>query len=216
MIKILRLAALIVGVAPAIASANLVTNGSFEQPSFVGPSTFVLFTSIPGWTPVGVSVLDITREQPGLPASDGTQLSDLSVDEGYGRGIISDSIALTLGQQYHFSFDLASYIDGTTQYNSSVDWSFLSSGNTSVFSGTATNSSSGQTWSNFSYDWVATTSNIQLQFLTRNPGLQSGDYNKNSLLDNVSLTAVPVPASLWLLGSGLVGLFGLKKRKALA
>ncbi len=34
--------------------------------------------------------------------------------------------------------------------------------------------------------------------------------------DNFSFTAVPVPAAVWLFGSGLLGLFGIARRKKLA
>lgn len=33
-------------------------------------------------------------------------------------------------------------------------------------------------------------------------------------LDNVSVSAVPVPAALWLFGSGLIGLIGMKRKSS--
>ncbi|MFC1773858.1 VPLPA-CTERM sorting domain-containing protein [Pseudomonadota bacterium] len=36
---------------------------------------------------------------------------------------------------------------------------------------------------------------------------------KKTLLSGVVASAVPVPASIWLFGSGLLGLIGIAKRK---
>jgi hypothetical protein len=59
------------------------------------------------------------------------------------------------------------------------------------------------------------------------PGSTSVDLVGHSVLGNVTLTAnglvfsstvsaVPLPAAIWLLGSGLLGLFGIGRRKAIA
>jgi hypothetical protein len=36
------------------------------------------------------------------------------------------------------------------------------------------------------------------------------------VFDNMNVAPVPVPAAAWLLGSGLIGLFGMSKKKKLA
>ena len=38
------------------------------------------------------------------------------------------------------------------------------------------------------------------------------DYAGDVYFDNVKLSSVPVPAAVWLLGSGLVGLFGVRRK----
>jgi hypothetical protein len=40
----------------------------------------------------------------------------------------------------------------------------------------------------------------------------TGAQNMDSIIDNVS-AVVPVPAAVWLFGSGLLGLVGIAKRK---
>jgi hypothetical protein len=41
-----------------------------------------------------------------------------------------------------------------------------------------------------------------------------GGDNQGLLLDNVSLTAVPLPAAAWLFGTALLGMLGIGRRKA--
>ena len=50
-------------------------------------------------------------------------------------------------------------------------------------------------------------------------GIQGDYYNKNALLYAWAvrpgdISAVPIPGAVWLFGSGLLGLLGFKKRKA--
>lgn len=58
---------------------------------------------------------------------------------------------------------------------------------------------------------VATSIEIDPNFLAANPGysLQLSDG-----ADNPPITPTPIPAAVYLLGSGLLGLFGIKRRKA--
>ena len=45
--------------------------------------------------------------------------------------------------------------------------------------------------------------------------LAAGSYKMNILMKNsVFVSAVPVPAAAWLLGSGLIGLVSIARRKA--
>ncbi|MGB5716109.1 MAG: VPLPA-CTERM sorting domain-containing protein [Gammaproteobacteria bacterium] len=46
-------------------------------------------------------------------------------------------------------------------------------------------------------------------------GMSGGD-NSGLLLDNVSVNTIPVPAAVWLFGTGLLGLVGLARRKKVA
>ncbi len=35
----------------------------------------------------------------------------------------------------------------------------------------------------------------------------------NAIIDNVVLTTIPIPAAIWLFGSGIIGLIGIARRK---
>jgi hypothetical protein len=52
----------------------------------------------------------------------------------------------------------------------------------------------------------AASENIDLSFLDTSTGQAS------AIIDNISISSVPIPAGVWLLGSALVGLVGLRKR----
>jgi hypothetical protein len=76
---------------------------------------------------------------------------------------------------------------------------------------TEINLGTGVPWQSYSLALAADTASIWV-FLGLNDG--NGDFAK---FDNLSLTGeemrpVPVPAAVWLLGSGLVGLAGLKRK----
>lgn len=55
----------------------------------------------------------------------------------------------------------------------------------------------------------------QNQFAAVTGGLAKGDYNLNiSMGSQVNAAVVPVPAAVWLFGSGLLGLVGVARRRA--
>jgi hypothetical protein len=62
-------------------------------------------------------------------------------------------------------------------------------------------------------DWVEGTNNITLLMQTYDN--YAATFDSNLVINNVELTAinpVPVPAAFWLLGSGLLGLAGMRKK----
>lgn len=62
-----------------------------------------------------------------------------------------------------------------------------------------------------SMEYTATLSSLgTLRFLS----IGGNNNNSGLMLDNVSVSAVPVPAAVWLFGSGLLGLVGYSRRKA--
>lgn len=44
--------------------------------------------------------------------------------------------------------------------------------------------------------------------------MSDGDGSQHTAIDNITVNSVPVPAAAWLLGSGLLGLVGVARRKA--
>jgi len=94
-----------VGLSQDAFAANLVTNGSFEDPAASCTGTFVTLpngnTAITGWTVGGNSVDWICTF---WQATDGTKSLDLS---GIGAGSVSQTLATVPGATYNVTFDLA-------------------------------------------------------------------------------------------------------------
>jgi hypothetical protein len=181
--------AVLVAVAPmAFASPNLVNNGSFESGDFTG------------WTQGGNFLADVVNFPFSVysTAEDGSWYAVLgSVGSD---GTLSQTFATTAGANYTFSFWFASNGDNPSDFSASWD-------GVSVLS--LTNPNTGIPWSLFSFTETGTGSDT-IQFSFR-------DDPAWMALDNVSVTqnggTTPEPSSLLLLGSGLLTVGGVVRRK---
>jgi hypothetical protein len=214
-ITALSLALVVSGVLASPASANLLTNGSFETTTnFVGnaDNTMVLSPgsiAMTGWTISSNDLAWIGPANPfGLSASNGSYFLDLTSysDSGIYGGVTQD-IATVLGDSYSLTFDLG----GSTLYGVPDSLTACAGATCSPFLVTSTGTN----------DWVTETLNFTG---TGNPmaisltGLAGANYIG---LDNISitdlavtpLTGVPEPLTMSIFGAGLIGTAALRRRK---
>jgi hypothetical protein len=177
----------LVGAPTAFAGANLLVNGSFENGGFFGWDVNASDLLVVG-TPFSVY----------SGAQDGTfytVMGDVGSD-----GTLSQTFSDTVGQHYMFSFWFASVGDSPSDFSASWDSTTLLS---------LTNPNTGVNWTQFSFDVVGTGSDT-ISFNER-------DDPAWMALDNVSVSPVgpttPEPSSLLLLGSGLLTVGGVIRRK---
>ena len=165
------------------ASATLVTNGGFEIGDFTG------------WTQSGNTGYTSVQSSFPLSGTFSAFFGPLGSD-----GFISQALATTPGQSYTVSFWLANFVPGTTEEPNGFH---LSWGGSEIFS--LLNAPNLGGYTQYSFVAQATSSSTTLSMGFRN----DLDY---FILDDVDVSPVPIPGAVWLLGSGIVGLIGLKRR----
>ena len=186
-------------------SADLISNGDFEYPVITAyyQNVGAGDPALTGWTVGGTSIDIVRMGYDGKPwAYSGLQAVDMAGSPG--PGSISQSIATNPGTTYQLSFFVSSNADQGSGFANSlrVYWNdVLQQSYSSPIPGT---------WNNYTLFLLATSTPSVLKFDTDISSLSNP--NQGPLLDNVSLNAVPIPPSVWLLGSSLIGLVALRRR----
>lgn len=186
--------------ASTVSAASIVVNGSFENPSIAGDAQFYRVVNaganaIPGWDVTGTSV-DIVHTKGGSAwAQSGSQSLDLAGTPGPGG--IAQQVTTVAGQSYRLTF----WGSSNGGVMNTLDVSF---GGAAVAQDLSTPGLG--TWQQYSYVVTAQSNTSTLAFSTSQGG------NNGPLLDNVSLTAVPEPATFGLAGAALI-LAALKLRR---
>lgn len=194
------------------AFANLVTNGDFETTSNLqgkvnslylnnlSSGQWDVFTSLPGWTTTTGYGIEVQHNA----VASGTGLY-VELDSHPWSGSsssttnsnISQNIAgLTVGQQYTIQFD---YYSRTGTPSSGINVS-LGDFSYDVLS-------TAKSWTTILQTFVYSGSNSNLTFLATGSADQLGGF-----IDNVSLSAVPVPAAAWMLGAGVLAIAGIRRK----
>jgi hypothetical protein len=181
--------------------ANLIVNGSFENPA-IAPNSFITPVSIPGWT--GSPVLEIQSNSvlgAGNVAQDGVQYAELNP---FTPSALSQDISgLQVGGQYLLTFYYSAR-PGTGANTAMATFE----GNAAI--PLAAGPVNQITWMQFSQLVTITDSTSTLTFQGLTP-----DGSVGNLIDNVSLvqvSAIPEPATLAVFGLMAVGAFGARRR----
>jgi choice-of-anchor C domain-containing protein len=193
------------------AGAASVVNGSFELPVFDSTrfDTYAIgSTSLVGWDISGANLDHIGKNF--WQASDGVNSVDLNGSQG--ASTISQMLSgLVVGQTYKVLFDMAANPDNPSGDNTPVKTMQVSVG---ADSASYSFDKTGKTrdnmgWEANSFTFVAGATDSLLSFASTSAGRFYGPA-----LDNVRLSAVPLPAGGLLLIGALGGLAFLRRRKA--
>lgn len=195
----------IIGATAGAASANLIVNGSFEDP-IRNPNSYGLYDVIPGWA-AEVGKIEVQRVNvAGTPAADGFQFVELDSSQS---STIFQSVATVANQQYELSWSFSPR-PGTQEPQNKlgiyIDDALVAT------SGPQTGQSGNQnTWTRYSYVFSASSASTKISFADL--GTPSDSYG--TYLDDVQMVAIPEPVFLQmgaLLSLGAGGVFRLRRR----
>jgi hypothetical protein len=184
---------------PALAAPVTILNASFEDPTISeGNYTY----SITDWTLSSTG--GTVNFGSWLPAPDGNNVA-------WAGGATSTNISQILSAtiQANYTYTLSVYAGSWTYSNPTYEVQLVASeSNTVLDYATGAAPAHGYNFLQFEYTSDSLYAGQHLKIVLKNTGTAEVDFDLVSL----DATPVPVPASLFLLGSGLVGLLVLRRR----
>jgi hypothetical protein len=202
MIKILATAIFGIVLSGTCAGANLIENGSFENPPLMGNYEYVPggSSAITGWQ---TALSGVERYEPAALAPfgisgitvDGQLMLDLNTDFAVGGGI-DQTISTVSGQAYTLTF----YEGTVAGFGRNGTANIVASAGSATNTFTVTNLSSTIAWTQYSLPFTASSSTTFVSF--RNFDAPSQTF---AMLDDISVVAIPEPAALFL---ALIGVGG--------
>lgn len=191
--KKVKLAAAILGLLSVsqIANSATIANGNFDS-------------GLAGWNTEG----NVTVED-GYAVLNTFDGIDTSIYGGTNGSILSQTVNALAGDVISFSYNFNT--DDYLPYN---DFSLVAGDAQFLLANVATVGEGGSSgWNNFSF--TALSDFTDLKFIVSND--TDTAFNSTLYIDNISsgsVSAVPVPAAVWLFGSGLVGLLGFNRKRS--
>lgn len=198
MTSVAKVLGLVVGMsASAVASANLIVNGGFED-NDVAPGTWQFYSAsaVNGWEGSNIEIWDHLM---GVTAPEGNQHAELNAHPNAGSFSIYQSFATVVGQLYDVSFFYSARTSNSESFRFSV-------GNLNA----VMDDHVVGRWSQYLNSFRADSTSTTIRFTTITPS----NSTLGNLLDGVTVTRnVPEPAGYALLALGLIGL-GIARHRA--
>jgi len=180
-----------------VATAATIINGSFETGDFTG------------WISTGTG----NNVTPNEGSTDGIYAASFNGGEVVGNGTLSQSFTTVIGNTYLLDFDYGVFNAPNIAIPQTQNLRVELIGGSTLLSQILTDTGSNpNVFTTYAFGFTADSISTTLSFTDLTTLSQSA--STDFVIDNVSVSPVPVPAAVWLFGSGLLGLIGAARRKA--